>query len=128
MKITGREHPLSFLVVDDDPIVRSGIAQFLRSRFGCTALEADSGEAALAQPVKYGAVITDIEMPGMGGMELIRRLREAALTQTVPILVMSGRLDPDLRGLALRAGASAFLDKPFAFARLAELILAYVPV
>jgi FixJ family two-component response regulator len=59
----------------------------------------------------FACVITDIQMPGMSGIELKQQL--AASQNAVPVIMITARHDPDLEGRALASGAACFLRKPF---------------
>lgn len=99
-------------VVDDDPSIRSALSSLLRS-IGYTVGLFDSAEAFL-ESLKGGSpacLLTDIQMPGMGGLEL-----QASMGKdhpTVPVLVMTAFPDPAVRERALANGATCFLAKPF---------------
>ncbi|MET0745596.1 MAG: response regulator, partial [Microvirga sp.] len=69
-------------------------------------------EALLAEiePGLFDCVITDVKMPGMSGLDLLRRLR--ALDPALPVLVITSGLDPQTRIRALEDGALAYLTKP----------------
>lgn len=113
---------MRILLVDDDSGVREVIARFLGNAPGWSVTQADSAEAALDLPSSYQAVVTDLDMPGMGGLKLIRRLRGDRLTKEIPIVAISGGADPEVKRRAFLAGASAFLDKPFPLSQLGGLI------
>lgn len=83
--------PIMGLVVDDDPQIRSLLADFLRRR-GMEVLEAKSGNEALAltQSVRPAFVVTDLEMADGDGLELCRRLRGSVATAKIHIVVVSG--------------------------------------
>jgi two-component system chemotaxis response regulator CheY len=101
------------LVVEDTPVFRKFVCTLLGDALSVPVREADSGEAALPLATPQTLVVTDLQMPGMGGIELIRSLRAEASCQGVPIVAMSA--DPDARSgaAALGAGANAFFAKPF---------------
>jgi CheY-like chemotaxis protein len=110
------------LLVDDEPSVRSAVGQYLQNALGCQVMEADSGEAAACLPESYELVVTDLQMPGMGGLGLIQYLRCRRALSSIPIIAVSGASDPELKQRALDAGASVFLQKPFRFAELRAII------
>jgi DNA-binding response OmpR family regulator len=67
-------------------------------------------------------VVLDVGLPGLGGLEVCRRLRADPSTKTLPIVMLTGRDDPrDLRD-GLLAGANAFLTKPFNEAELLAVV------
>ena len=62
---------------------------------------------------QVAAIVTDIQLPGMDGLEFISQLRGDGDHSSLPILVISGLAEPDARIRALAAGATAFFSKPF---------------
>jgi two-component system response regulator FixJ len=98
-------------VVDDDEAVRDSIAFLLRS----AQLEVEVYESAVAFLGKVagaaGCVVTDVRMPEMTGIELVRRLKE--LGNKLPVIVMTGHGDVPLAVEAMKAGAVDFIEKPF---------------
>jgi two-component system OmpR family response regulator len=103
--------PRTILVADDDPHIRQLIV-FALAKAGLTAIEADDGEAALAQIAAHAPdlIILDINMPRMDGLELCRRLRA---TSDLPILFLSSRDDEIDRVLGIELGADDYVTKPF---------------
>lgn len=98
-------------IIDDDALVRSSMVSLLRS-FGLRVEAFASGQAFLdAGPTAFDGVISDIQMPGMSGIELLRRLD--AEHPNLPVLLITGQPDEHVRRQALEAGAAAFLEKPF---------------
>ncbi len=99
------------LLVDDDPLVRRALPATLTSG-GYAVVEAWTGEEALEKIHAEGAdvVLLDLRMPGMGGLEACRRIREVVDT---PILVISILRNEDDRVQASKAGADDYLVKPF---------------
>jgi CheY-like chemotaxis protein len=95
------------LVVDDEPDQRFLLRRVFE-RAGHVVVDAGNGTAALAAVggSRPDLIVTDIMMPGMGGAELIRRLRSDPATAGIPILSVSG--DTHLAG-----GADAVLPKPY---------------
>ncbi|HYJ34719.1 MAG TPA: response regulator transcription factor, partial [Rhizomicrobium sp.] len=93
------------LVVDDHAIVRSGIRRLLSERTDIDVLEAVSGEEALraVQEQSLDLIVLDLNLPGLGGLELLRRLTRAA--PKAPILVFSQHAEAIYATKALEAGA-----------------------
>ncbi len=110
------------VVVDDEPQVRAIFAGILR-KAGMQVFEADSGVAAiaLARKARPDFVMTDLNMPGMDGLEMCRRLRRDPALKDVVILVVSGA-DQDQRDEAIVAGCDVVLSKPCSPALLLETI------
>ncbi|MHC5212937.1 MAG: response regulator [Planctomycetota bacterium] len=111
------------LVVDDDPAVATLVATVLRRH----ALEVEialDAPAALGRlrSCRYGAVLTDMTMPSMSGLELVRAAR-AADPDAPPFLVMTAYLDPatDAR-LRAQPGIVSIMRKPFEMARLVGMV------
>ncbi|MBI2382953.1 MAG: response regulator [Gammaproteobacteria bacterium] len=104
---------MRLLIVDDSNIIRSRIARALRDRSYQTVGLARSGEEALAifRATLPDAVTMDLTMPGMDGIECIRRLMR--LRPDTRILVVSALADKATAIEALKAGARGFLQKPF---------------
>ena len=99
-------------ILDDDASVRKSIVQLL----GSDELKAWSFEAAddlLAHASKHtvSLAILDVWMPKMNGLEVQARLRE--MSPETKVIVMSANVVPEMRAAALKAGAIAFLEKPF---------------
>lgn len=107
-------------VVDDDEAVRDSMAFLLRS----AQLEVEAYESAVAFLGKAagaaGCVVTDVRMPEMTGIELVRRLKE--LGNKLPVIVMTGHGDVPLAVEAMKAGAVDFIEKPFDEERLLAAI------
>jgi two-component system, LuxR family, response regulator FixJ len=99
-------------VIDDDDAARDSLAFLLRTADVDVRTYASPKEFLAAAPgIKGGCVITDVRMPEMDGLELLRRLR--ALDLTLPVIVMTGHGDIPLAVEAMKAGAVDFFEKPF---------------
>ena len=115
------------LVVDDHAVVRSGIRRLLSERTDIDVLEAVSGEEALraVQEQSLDLIVLDLNLPGLGGLELLRRLTRAA--PKVPILVFSQHAEAIYATKALEAGARGFVSKnamPEEFLEAVDAVLA----
>src|ERR687894_2876825 len=105
--------PLRVLIVDDDPALLEALPETLRLRMGGVTVEtADSAAAALDRIADrdYDAIVTDIKMPGMDGLELLAEIRTRR--PDTPTLMITGHGENDLVVRALRGGASDFIHKP----------------
>jgi two-component system response regulator MprA len=104
------------LVVDDEPAVRAALERALRSSYEVHV--AAGGQAALdavaARPID--AVILDVAMPGVDGLEVCRRMRSSG--DRTPVLMLTARDAVDDRVAGLDAGADDYLVKPFALREL----------
>ena len=110
-------------VIDDDAAMRDSL-DFLLGSAGFTVRLFDSAQVFLSELPKLeaGCVVTDIRMPGMDGMELLRQLNGASSVRKLPIIVMTGHGDVPLAVEAMKLGALDFLEKPFEDDRLIGMI------
>ena len=99
-------------VIDDDPAVRDSLA-FLLETANLSPRTYDSAVAFLeALPeVTSGCVVTDVRMPEMTGIELVRRLKGQGFR--LPIVMITGHADVPLAVEAMKAGVADFIEKPF---------------
>src|SRR6267378_3064559 len=110
------------LIVDDDLALLQALPQALQLRMdGVTVDTADSGAAALVQMAAkdYDAIVTDLKMPGMDGLELLAEIRTQR--PDTPALMITGHGEHDLVVHALRGGAYDFIQKPIDRDPLAHL-------
>lgn len=99
-------------VIDDDDEVRSSLAFLLASAGFETALHDSAASFLEALPgIDAGCVVTDVRMPQMNGIDLLKRLR--GQDASLPVIVMTGHGDLSLAVEAMKAGAFDFLEKPF---------------
>jgi two-component system, LuxR family, response regulator FixJ len=110
-------------VIDDDAAMRDSL-DFLLDSAGFSVRLFDSAQVFLSELPKLeaGCVVTDIRMPGMDGMELLRQLNGASGVRKLPIIVMTGHGDVRLAVEAMKLGALDFLEKPFEDDRLIGMI------
>lgn len=108
-------------VVDDEEPVRRSLKMKL-SVNGYSVSTFDSGASLLdaAEALVPGALLLDVRMPDMDGIEVQRRLRSRGIG--LPVIVMTGHGDLSLAIAALQSGAVAFLEKPFGKDALAEAL------
>ena len=99
-------------VVDDDPAMRDSVG-FLLDTAGFEIALYEAGADLLDRLVApaSGCVLTDIRMPGVDGLELLRRLRGRG--HTLPVIMMTGHGDVPLAVEAMKLGACDFIEKPF---------------
>ena len=110
-------------VIDDEAAVRDSISVLLEARDLPVRCFASADEfLATAPSLAPGCVITDLRMPGLGGIELLERL--AALGRAFPVIVMTGYGEVPLAVRAVKAGALDFIEKPFPGSVLIDAVLA----
>lgn len=99
-------------VVDDDPAIRDSLA-FLLDTADLVSRTYESAAELLAQAdnLAPGCIVTDVRMPEMNGLEMVRRLAEMGVRH--PVIVMTGHADVPLAIEAVRAGVKDFIEKPF---------------
>jgi DNA-binding response OmpR family regulator len=114
--------PTVALVVDDEPKIRDLARRYLEAD-GFQVLEAADGEAALTvlAETEPDIVVTDIMMPVLNGLELLRQIR---LTSSVPVVMLTARDDEIDKVLALTTGADDYVTKPFGGRELAARLRA----
>jgi two-component system response regulator FixJ len=99
-------------VIDDDEAVRDSLSFLLRTAdFNVIAYQSATHFLESLTRDIDGCVITDVRMPDMSGLDLLRRLRD--LSCMIPVIVMTGHGDIQLAVEAMKAGAVDFLEKPF---------------
>ena len=121
----GRNH-LLFLVdddVDDHEIFKSALAQVDQN---IMLIIAGNGQDALnmlsAQDKLPDYIFIDLNMPRMGGIQLLAELKKSESLQKIPVIVYSTSNHPDDRGKAMQAGATQFITKPAKFSELCDLL------
>ena len=116
------------LVVDDEPDVEALFRQHFRrdlraQRFAMDfAMSAPDALARIAGTIEQSLILilSDINMPGMSGLEMLPKVRE--LRPDVPVIMITAYGDPETRRKAIESGASGLLTKPIDFALLREEI------
>jgi CheY-like chemotaxis protein len=103
----------TIMVVDDDPFIREVISVVLESELEVQVVQAEDGQDALRQlgGTKLAAIVTDVRMPNVDGVQLIRLLRGNVATHGIPIIVVAA--SREARNDAVSAGADDYVDKPF---------------
>jgi CheY-like chemotaxis protein len=121
-----RARPVKVLVVDDDPRFRQMVGDHLAERRVELATAA-SGEVALERLAAFepDVVLLDLLMPGIGGLEALRRIRAAA--PRTRVIMVTGHDDLAMARRALAAGAADYLTKPFRLDYLDSLLAAHAP-
>ena len=103
------------LVVDDSRVMREMIVACLRAQPGLEFTHAASGLEAIEKLSlkKFDLLLLDLNMPDIGGIEVVEFVRGQDKLRTLPIIIITTRGDEGSKTRALEAGASRFLTKPF---------------
>ena len=113
--------PNKVYVIDDDEAVRDSLLFLLDSAgFEVTLFETAQQFLDALPALSFGCVVSDVRMPGIDGIELLKRLKAAH--SAFPIVVMTGHGDVPLAVEAMKLGAVDFLEKPFEDDRLIAMI------
>ncbi len=112
------------LVVEDSGAMRALISSTLEEIEGIAVTEASCGFDALKELPRrqFHLIITDINMPDINGLELIRFIRENPRYAAVPLIIISTESSQRDRERGLQLGANAYLVKPFVPAQLRDLV------
>ncbi len=113
----------SVLAVDDDKLLLR-LLEINLGKAGCRVLKAPDGATALrlAEEQKPDLILLDLMMPHMDGWEVMRRLKESEATRHIPVIVITGKVDPLTRAELLDMGAEDFVSKPFDLLELREVV------
>lgn len=125
MAATPRHQTLSLLLVDDHAVVRSGLANMLSTQPGFRVLaEVGDGEAAVeaVRTLSPDVVLLDLVMPGMGGIDCLRRLKEVNRDLKV-LMLTSSDIGSDVRA-AISVGADGYVTKTVSSVELIDAIRA----
>ena len=113
------------LLVDDDEVILETMADFLTNQ-GYRLVLARSGQELvdLAPAIHADVILTDIQMPGMDGIQAIRQIRAApdARLQRMPIIAVTALAMPGDEAMCLSAGANQYVSKPVSLRILTEMI------
>src|SRR6266436_1433560 len=108
-------------VIDDDEAMRDSLSFLLESAgFDVTLFESALEFLDALPELAFGCVVSDVRMPGLDGIELLKRMKTR--TGALPIIIMTGHGDIPLAVEAMKLGAIDFLEKPFEDDRLITMI------
>lgn len=113
----------SVLVVDDDQLLLR-LLEINLNKVGCQVLMALDGPTALriASEQAPALILLDLMMPRMDGWEVMRQLKESESTRDIPVIIVTGKVDPGTRSRILEMGANDFVAKPFDVIELRKMI------
>lgn len=109
------------LIAEDEKVMRYMLSDFLQN-FNFEIIQAENGEIAwkLWNEIQCDLIITDINMPHMNGIELLKNIKKKQ--QDFPVIVITGVSVESAQANAIENGADAFLTKPFKMKTLVEII------
>jgi DNA-binding NtrC family response regulator len=114
---------LTVLVVDDEPDVRDLLVEYFRER-GCEVTAAAEGREAIGliqrTPGRYTLVVTDLQLPGLDGLAVLRAARDA--NPSVYVVIITGYASLDSAIEAVRLGAYDYLTKPFSLGQIDVIV------
>ena len=112
-----KNQPL-LLIVDDEPDMLTFLRAQLEGHY--EILEAQDGQEAIQKATQFlpDIILTDMMMPEKDGLQICQELRSTTSTENIPIVLLTARVDEDIKLSALKAGASDFLTKPFSLAEI----------
>lgn len=118
----------TILTVDDSASIRQMVS-FTLKQAGYTVIEAVDGKDGLikAQSAAANLIITDLNMPNMNGIEMIKALRQEAKYKFTPILMLTTESDDRKKGEGKMAGATGWIVKPFNPEQLLRVIERVMP-
>ena len=121
---TGTMTTGTVLYIEDDPINTMLVERILRARPGVVFGSAPDGRTGLdrADRLRPDLVLLDLELPDIGGEQVLAGLRTSAAVRDVPVVVISADIDPDVHRRILAGGADFFLVKPYDVTELLRVV------
>ncbi|MEK8024208.1 MAG: response regulator [Candidatus Hydrogenedentota bacterium] len=108
------EGHIHILIVEDEKYIREMIAyNLVREMFYVTSVSTGESAISIARARLPNIILLDLMLPGIDGFEVCRRLKQDAVTAKIPIVIVSARTDPEDQKNGFRAGAAAYVTKPF---------------
>src|SRR5229473_6678062 len=108
----------TLLIIDDERAIREMVEILFSATHECHTADRAEQALALLEFQTYDVVITDISMPGLGGVEILKQIK---LRHAIPVIVISGRAD-QYREMVLKMGAFACFSKPFPLGELEDAV------
>lgn len=119
---------MKVLLADDDRVLTHLLATGLRAKGAQTTVAHDAMQALMtAMRSPPDVIVLDIQMPGGTGIEALRKLKNSARTSSIPVVVLSGSVEPDAAEAVKALGAVEFLSKPVDPDALYQVLCAVLP-
>jgi CheY-like chemotaxis protein len=120
--LTGKK----ILVVDDEDYIRIHLKNLLE-RLGANVIEAGDGEMAVRKSEELpNAILMDVKMPILNGIEATKKIRENSKTEKIPIIMLSAKAQEKEIKEGLDSGANDYLTKPSTFNQILEILKKYI--
>lgn len=110
----------TLLIVDDDDAVRALLYDALSDKYECHTASMAEEALQYLEVETYDAILTDIAMPGLDGIELLKRVQMRDLP--TPVIVISGKGNEEVGEKLVSAGAFAYLNKPFSIDEIERVV------
>ena len=115
-------------VIEDDPDIAELLRQVLtREGFQVTVIRQGSSAMPILERSAFDAAILDVMLPGKDGIAVMREIRENPLTETLPVVMLSAKVDDQTMWSGWRAGCDLYLSKPFDSQKLVEAMRKVLP-
>ena len=111
------------LVIDDDSVVRTAINRIL-TRKGYEVSEAEYGQAGFGRAAsdKPDIILLDLMMPVMDGFQVLRKLKSNTETSSIPVIILTARIDAESEKRCMTSGAVDYINKPWGTGELEDRI------
>jgi DNA-binding NtrC family response regulator len=110
----------TILIVDDDDAIRGMLFDLLSDKYDCNTASMAEEALQYIEVEKYDAILTDIAMPGLTGVELLKRVQEDH--STTPVILISGKGSEQDPEDLIELGAFAYVTKPFNLDEIEEVV------
>src|SRR5258707_10546924 len=110
----------TLLVIDDDPVIRKTLQRLFSRAYECDTADGSEEGLEILAFEDYDTIITDASMPGVDGLQILKRIQARHLK--TPVIVISGNGD-EFRNLFMELGAFAYFTKPFSFEELESAVM-----
>jgi DNA-binding NtrC family response regulator len=110
----------NILIVDDDDAVRGILLDLLSARYDCNTASCAEEAFQYLEIENYDAILTDIAMPGLTGVDLLKRIQHKDLA--TPVILISGKNDEQDTEALMKLGAFAYLRKPFSLDEIEYIV------
>lgn len=113
------------LIAEDDPDILSNLVEYFES-LDFLVYGVLNGNLALeiATTVRPDLIVTDLVMPGLSGISLLQKLSDQSQTASIPVIILTARVETEIRERASSLGAIDFVTKPFSLTRLRKAVMA----